>query len=317
MRLGLKDFLIKKFATKQNNKVVGISLGLECVSVCVLEKRDGVVNWLENADFGFQEWKKELPNFVNQHKLAGAKCYLNFTSHYYQLLQVDKPMVSSDEIYDALQWPVKELLDPNEHYVYDYVEFPIQVGGTNKLSVVAVPEKDIDTIARAIFASKLELEKIGTEEVASVRLLSHADEAILTLSQESGEEIVLNIVKGAELFFTRRIKGFENLGGYSTEELKMGLVDNLCVQIQRSMDFYESQLRQAPIREIRLRLDISQQTDLIEMIHSIMSITVSVFEPDIKPYEGLSFKMASYSCLGAAYSHYASALDSSTSGASV
>ena len=84
------------------------------------------------------------------------------------------------------------------------------------------------------------------------------DEAVVTLTQEAGEEIILNIVKDGHLYISRRLKGFENLAAFSAEELRMGVLDGLCIQIQRSMDFFESQLRQPPVRKVVLHIKLQQ-----------------------------------------------------------
>jgi MSHA biogenesis protein MshI len=119
--------------------------------------------------------------------------------------------------------------------------------------------------------------------------------------QEHGEEIVLNIVKNDQLYFTRRLKGFENLGSYSEKELSMGITESLCVQIQRSMDYFESQLRQPPVRKVLLKLDTTLAEQLASQIQESMGLPVNAFEPEIMCGSSFNFKMASFSCLGAAY----------------
>jgi len=112
---------------------------------------------------------------------------------------------------------------------------------------------------------------------------------------------VLNIVKNNQLYFTRRLKGFENLGSYSEKELSMGITESLCVQIQRSMDYFESQLRQSPVRKVLLKLDTALAEKLASQIQDNMGLPVCPFEPEIRCGSGFNFKMASFSCLGAAY----------------
>ncbi len=59
----------------------------------------------------------------------------------------------------------------------------------------------------------------------------------------------MNIVKRKQLFFSRRLRGYENLANFSPEELKIGIVDNVSLEIQGSIDYFESQFRQAPIKK--------------------------------------------------------------------
>jgi MSHA biogenesis protein MshI len=49
----------------------------------------------------------------------------------------------------------------------------------------------------------------------------------------------LNIVKRKQLFFFRRLRGYENLANFSPEELKIGIVDNVSLEIQSSIDYFE------------------------------------------------------------------------------
>ena len=51
------------------------------------------------------------------------------------------------------------------------------------------------------------------------------------------------------MFFSRRLRGYENLANFSPEELKIGIVDNVSLEIQGSIDYFESQFRQAPIKK--------------------------------------------------------------------
>jgi len=288
--------------TKAKGLVIGIALSAEGVSLCVLQKsKQGQIEWIKDATFGLQDWTEELQNFAKVNKLLGSDCYVNLTSHHYQLLQIDKPNVPDEDMHSALVWTIKELISNDTEYAHDYAQQPIQVGGQDKLSVVAIPKKDIQQISSTIYAAGLKLRAIGIEELSSALLSPMVDEAVLTLVQEHTEEIVLNIVRNRQLYFSRRIKGFENLGGFSEQELEMGIVDNLCVQIQRSMDFFESQLRQPPVRKILTKLDTPLQKQLVQQIQEAMDISVELFEPDIVLNEGFNFKMASFSCLGAAY----------------
>jgi MSHA biogenesis protein MshI len=304
MRLSLRQYIAKQVTATRKTSVVGLSLGLESVSLCVLENKNAVITCVEQTEFGYQDWDKALAEYVKQSKLTWARCYIAMTSHHYHLLHIDKPNVPSDELATALEWPVKEMLNPNETYVCDYIEHPVQVSGQNKISVVAMPRSEVKKISELLFDAQLDLQKISVEEFALVPLMPKKAEPILTLSQESGEEIILNIVRDHELYFTRRIKGFENLGSYSIEELEMGLIDSLCVQIQRSMDFFESQLRQAPVRNVMINLDTRLQTEVAVLIEKMMEIKVEIFQPSCLSSEGISLQNASYIALGAVFEDF-------------
>ena len=80
----------------------------------------------------------------------------------------------------------------------------------------------------------------------------------------------------------------------------MGMVDNLSLEIQRSMDYFESQLRQAPIKSIYLIIDTLHQDELASMIKEIIFISVDKFVPKIEREQGLPLTPACLASLGAA-----------------
>jgi MSHA biogenesis protein MshI len=301
MRLSWRQLLKSKLRGKSSYFSIGIAFSGESVLLCALQKQDDELQWVLDASFSHSNWQGQLADYVQRHKLANTDCYVSLTSHWYQLLQVEKPKVPESEVYAALGWPLKDLLPPNTEYVYDYLTPPAQVAGQSKLSVVAIPHKDINNISKGIYDADLTLKSILIEETATVELTPTSDDAVISLVQEHGEEIVLNIVKNDQLYFTRRLKGFENLGSYSEKELSMGITESLCVQIQRSMDYFESQLRQPPVRKVLLKLDTTLAEQLASQIQESMGLPVNAFEPEIMCGSGFNFKMASFSCLGAAY----------------
>ena len=301
MRLSWRQLVKSKLKGKSSYFSIGIAFSGESVLLCALQKKGDELQWVLDASFSHSNWQGQLADYVQRHKLANTDCYVSLTSHWYQLLQIEKPKVPEEEVYAALGWPLKDLLPPNTEYVYDYLNPPAQVAGQSKLSVVAIPHKDITNISKGIYDADLTLKIISIEETATVELTPKSDDAVMSLVQEHGEEIVLNIVKNNELYFTRRLKGFENLGSYSENELSMGITESLCVQIQRSMDYFESQLRQSPVRKVLLKLDTALAEQLATQIQENMGLPVCPFEPEISCGSGFNFKMASFSCLGAAY----------------
>ncbi len=301
MRLSWRQLVKSKLKGKSSYFSIGIAFSGESVLLCALQKKGDELQWVLDASFSHSGWQGQLADYVQRHKLANTDCYVSLTSHWYQLLQIEKPNVPEEEVYAALGWPLKDLLSPNTEYVYDYLNPPAQVAGQSKLSVVAIPHKDITNISKGIYDADLTLKIISIEETATVELTPKSDDAVMSLVQEHGEEIVLNIVKNNELYFTRRLKGFENLGSYSESELSMGITESLCVQIQRSMDYFESQLRQSPVRKVLLKLDTALAEELANQIQVNMGLPVIPFEPEISCGSGFNFKMASFSCLGAAF----------------
>jgi len=301
MRISWKQFIKRKLRKSSAYQSVGIAFTADQVLLCALKEKEGQFVWALDASFSHQSWQENLPAYVKKHGLAGAPCFFALSSHWYRIHQMDKPSVNDEELFDALQWPIKEVAGSEKEIVYDYSDMPVQVAGQSKVMAVAVAKEEVAKLTKVIYLADLDLRSIVVEELATVHLVPLKNEPVITLVQEHGEVVVLNIVKDNQLYFTRRIKGFENIGGFSEVELDMGLTESICVQIQRSMDFFESQLRQAPIKRILLKLDSPHVNFLSSRISESMGVTCEAFEPKITCADGFNFKMASFSCLGAAY----------------
>ena len=303
MRIGWRSFLKQKFRKRSGYHAIGIAVSLDTVTFCALKLRNGQPVVVFEETVSFSQWGAQLSKWVDKHELASTPAYVAFSIHWYQILQIDRPSVEAEEINAALSWSVKELTGSDKKMVIDYTDLPVPLAGNPRINVFALPESDVTSVCEAVFNAGLTLQLITVEELATTELVPVQPDAILTIVQEAGEEICLNIIKDGQLYFSRRLKGFENLGSFSEEELQMGIGESLSVQVQRSMDFYESQLRQAPVRQVMMRLDTPHRDALAGQIEQVVSAQVSVLTPAVTmDAPGMAVERLNYSSLGAALS---------------
>ncbi len=301
MKISWKQFIKQKFRKASEFHSIGLSYTADQVLLCGLKKQGDKLVWELDESFSHHSWQEQLRRFVELHKLAGTPTFFALSANWYRVHQIDTPKVESSDLFQALKWPIKEAVGGDKPLTYDYCDLPVQVTGQNKLLAVAFPSEEISKLSEAIFSTELDLQSISVEEFTTPQLLPASHEPVITLVQEHGEVVVLNVVKNNELYFTRRLKGFENIGEFSEAELDMGITESLCVQIQRSMDFFESQLRQAPIRKIMIKLDSVHSEFICSRIAAAMGVICEPFIPDIECAPHLDYKIASFTSLGAAY----------------
>ena len=276
MRISWREFIKQYFSKPSKFYSVGIELGDAELHLNVIQKKSGKFQWIKQHSLPMQDWVNHLKVYVEQNKLARTPCYVVLGLNKYQLFQIDKPEVEDVEVAKALKWQVKEQLTGTGEHVFDYYDHPGSIGGKEKVNVVAISSPHVVDIIKGIIQAELKLTSISIEELATSELLPIHDDAILTLFQEKGGQINLNIVKQGKLFFSRRLKGYENLASFSLDEFKMGMGDTLSVEIQRSMDYFESQLRQAPVRSIVVYLNSPIQQQLAEIIKELTFMPVEV-----------------------------------------
>lgn len=300
MQIGWREFIKGRFKRASKFLSVGIELGVNDLHISTLQKIKGKAVWVKQHGFSINNWEQDLKEYVDKHDLANTQCSLVLSISKYQMLQLDKPAVEDSELLQALQWSVKEQLSNDDELAIDYFDRPANTASSKKLNVVVINKQDVVTIRNGVLQAGLSLNTIGVEELAICNLVRPSDDAVISLKQETGGQLSLNIIKQSKLYFSRRLRGYENLASFSPEELKMGVVDNLSLEIQRSMDYFESQLRQAPVKKVYLCLDTLHQDALAELIKQTIFIAVEPFVPNIDKEQALPLTPASCASLGAA-----------------
>lgn len=300
MRIGWRAYLKQKWRSASAHLSIGVAVGTDTVTFCALKKEQDTLLISSEESVAYKDWGKHFSNWVDRNNLAGTPTYVAFSLDWYNLLQIDRPAVEDSEMQNALSYSVKELVGTDEPLVFDYTDLTVPLAGNKKVNVYAIPYEAVDTASRNMLDAGVSLKQISVAELAACELLTYSEEPVMVVIQEPGEEVSVNIVKDGNLYVSRRLKGFENLGSFSEEELQMGLTDSLSVQIQRSMDYFESQLRQAPVRKIRLRLDTTYTAIVAQQINQVVPADVAAIDTGVDAAEPLSVARLNMTALGMA-----------------
>jgi MSHA biogenesis protein MshI len=300
MQIGWRDYIKRRFRRASKYHSVGIEYGVDDLNIATLQVVDGQLTWVKQQKFDWDDWQDSLKAYVVEQGLDNTKCQVTLAISKYQLLQLDKPAVPDAEINQALQWTVKEQLFSDGDLAVDYFDLPAAAANAKKLNVVALGKNEIEALIEGILDAGLNLVGISVEELTTCNLLPPSEDAAIILHQNPGEQICLSIVKKGLLYFSRRLRSYENLANFSVQELEMGIADNLALEIQRSMDYFESQLRQAPIKQVYIALDTPHQTVLADLIKAVIFVNIVKLEPNIAILSGLAHNASAYASLGAA-----------------
>lgn len=244
--------LIKKinklFSKTQSMHVVGLSLRQQSLAFCHVS---------EGNNFHCQLVDKNsivsaLASLKEEHQLEGA-CHIVLSAEQYHIIQVDKPNVPEAEINSALKWQIKDLVPYTpDNMVLDYFDGPILSGGAQKINVVCAALSELKKMVEQLENDGFNVESITTAEFAFAKLVPVQNDACLLVCQQGKEEILLLIVQQGRVYFHRRLRGFSQISTKSEEELSEGIIDSLSLELQRTTDYFERQLKQAPIRQIKI-----------------------------------------------------------------
>lgn len=276
---------------------------MEGVSCSVFQLLDGQLTWVNQSTFPYDNWQLSLAKWVDSENIQNTPCHLTLGVSFYQLLQVERPSsVPDEELAQALRWTIKDLVSTDGELAVDYFDLPIQGLGAPKVNVVAAQSEKVAELTEGAQVAGLLVQDVNVEELIYCDFFNQDSEPTALLMQEKNSEICMSIVKDGQIYFSRRLRGYEKLSNFSADELRMGLIDNLALEVQRSMDYFESQLRQSPVRKIKLKLDSPETSTICDIVHQSTQVDVSEYKFDIAKSPHLNFNESSYVAIATGYS---------------
>lgn len=260
---------------RSSSAVVGVAFASEGIAGChVRPGRRGAPPalaasaWLNDTTTGGDGGA--LKEWVDRQRLRGCPTVGVLAPGEYQIVQVEAPSVPPAEMRQAAGWRVRELIDvPLDQAVIDTYDPPesTQRGSRNVNVVVArrvaVAER-IDTLRKA----GLEIEAIDIPELVQRNICARLPDtgnghALLALEDRSG---LLTLHRDGEQYLARGLDiGRSELAGSSD------VIDNLVLEVQRSLDYFESALSQPPLGSLYVYPGTGVLAKLIEALQANLS----------------------------------------------
>lgn len=209
-------------------------------------------------------------------KFGTTTLQIVLSAYYYHSLQADKPNVETAEINQALIWAVKDMVsEPVANIHLDYFESSVSTNA--KINVVVVARDKLVAIANACEELGFTIAGISIEELVLTHLVNVDQMAHMLVTHLPHQELLFTVIKAGESLMQRRVRGFNELQDAKEQDLSAGLADNLSLEIQRSMDYFESQLRQAPVSVINLLIE-GEQAALAKLVAANFNQSVTMVE---------------------------------------
>ncbi len=247
--------ILSLFRRKKSSVRVGLSFSDESVSVLVVEGVNGKVDSKNfvikeaihhelTAEFSIDDCKVQIAQFIKEKNLSDAPCYCVLSEKDYQLLLVDPPDVPESELQEAMRWKIRDLISFDvENAAIDIFHQPDK----KMLYTVVAKKEHILLLINFVSDLGLSLQSIDIAELSYRNFLdthSVIDRgiALIVLRRDEGK---LLIVKQGNLYFSRRFS--INYGAGFLDKLPE---DDIILELQRSLDYYERQMGQAAPAEI-------------------------------------------------------------------
>ena len=276
--------LSKFFSKPESKRQLGVSIGPSSLTLCYLDENnetsyqeaalDANQNLGDNA--AIKNVTDGLTALLTKNSISG-NCHVVLSPAYYKIVQVEKPNVPVDEMIGALKWQVNDLVTiAIDDLIIDYFDAPVFSAANPKVNVICASKSFLTLLIATINQDGIKLSTISTEEFAFISLVPKQESPILLVCQQLNAEAVLLIVKKGQLYFYRRLRGFTQLSQQSEQELAMGATESLSLEIQRSIDHFERQLKQSPIKLIQVIVPSAHEQYLVDKLAENTDIPVQL-----------------------------------------
>ncbi|MBT8130760.1 MAG: hypothetical protein KJO35_00710 [Gammaproteobacteria bacterium] len=196
----------------------------------------------------------------------------------YQLLLVDRPDVPKTELAAAVRWKIRDLLTgPVDDSVVDVFEVPSQARGSrNMIYAVAAPGESIRQVSSQIDDCPAPIGSIDIAELCMRNIATHLeqDRFGVALLLVRGSHGILTITRDKRLYVIRQM---EIPAGVGDGQLPAEAMSSIALELQRSLDYFESHYDQRPIRDVVLAPSAESAT-LFPALARELAVNVSLLD---------------------------------------
>lgn len=287
---------------------VGIAVGPDGLAIAL-------VNAVGNVSFcHFYEPGDDMGSLVKsvvkKYDWENIPCSVVLHPAYYQLFLAESPAVNDAEMTSAVRWKVKELLDfPLEDAAIEHFLLPDDAyrGRQKMLYASALRKTALKSLIEPFVASGLDVDCIEISELAIHNIVSRlpvAGGGIAMVQLHDGEGFI-NLVEDGSLYLTRRLD--VGLDKFRPGEDNAPFFDTLFLEIQRSLDYYESQLGKGIITRLFYSPGTVDTSAIGDFLSAQLGLNVSplnVVDLDICTATPSDHILHSTSAIGAALGPY-------------
>lgn len=271
--------LFKKKAKSQGR--VGVTVLPGKLALAHVEQRNGAPHLLgcEVRDLqSNDELESQLSKLVKEMDLEEKQCSYVLSPDEYSLHLVEAPNVEPEELRSAVRWSVKDLLDMKiDDATIDVFPVPDDAyRGRKMVYVVAAKRTRIQKIVDLVTRADLELAIIDIPELAmkniSTCFVDDSNGAAFMDLRRYGS--TMNISHSGDLYLSRRINTQMDPDVMQSMEWE-NTRDRLVLEIQRSLDYYESQMGKGQVTKIVIAQRQTDTSAMTQILNESLTAQVS------------------------------------------
>lgn len=214
---------------------------------------------------------KRYKDFLDSKSLSGTQAIVVLPEDAYQIILVEKPDVPADELSDALRWKVKDMINFDvEKALIDYVELPEDAyrGRSEMVYAVIAHKEHVERLTGWCVEIGLTPVVVDVPELALLNLTedladSEAGLAVFYIGKQNSS---INLLSDSALYFTRHLS-------YSSSA-PPDRAGAAVLELQRSMDYYESQIGKPPCVRLMVMPLVMDDDPLMEELRANLPLDI-------------------------------------------
>lgn len=262
----------RKQKTRSSQSLVGLSLTEQGLALVQREQCSQQACRIQRLAYApctsIDDVSAVLRQWVSEFKLKGEPVNFVLGAHMYSLILTEAPDVKPEELSAAMRWKAKDLIQFDlADAIVDTFAIPGQKErGRPPMAYVVCAAIDVlrayvDIIQKSqLTISSIDIPPMAQRNIAHELPEDNQGVALLVLGERTG---AISLCRQGELFLTRDVdvgwQHFQATGQLSsgslvlTEEMvpaNSRILDSIILEVQRSLDYYESHFAQPPIRNL-------------------------------------------------------------------
>ncbi len=274
---GLFNRLLSGLSGSDNSGCVGIEMNAQglTLSHCSIDSKERVNHCEVLLNLDGQSASEQLKQRIHDLKLEGSETNVVLPASSYNLLLVEAPKVPEAELAEAIRWKVKDMMPyPLDETLTEVFHLPANSSkGRAMVYVVAAREVDVRDMMALVESADLKLNSIDIQELALRNIVeSQVDTSrgVGVVHMEQGRGTLV-LIQNGDMYLSRQFDVPYNAGLF--DELPD---DQLILELQRSLDYYERQMGQVPPKSIVLCGENISADKITPTLQEAFSAEVSV-----------------------------------------
>lgn len=270
--------LFGKTKGSQSGLQLGLYIGRERISVAIADHSQAVPRIIETHFQAIESSLQEsLAKALKSVRSSAVRTVVGLGIDECHFHKIQKPNIPAEEMDDSVLFLIKDRLSQKiEDSLVACVDYPPNCRHDDQLMVFEVRKTLVQEQVDALLGVGLDIEAIDVAELLLGDLFATLEDMnkgiAIVVEQDMG--VYLLLYRNHYLYLIRRLQDVPDLLSCLPAPGNVGMADTLMLEVQRTLDYYDSLMGQSAPRQLFLMPSIADLTPLAEHLDANLAPSV-------------------------------------------